>query len=186
MKKNKCESGYILAEKKRRIMVTLIYVIIGVAIFLTGFFMYNHSKSNVFTVVAILLVLPAAKHFVQLIILMPFHSVEKKEEEEIRSLREDAEFFFDYVFTSEEKVMGLKAAVISNGNFVGLSANEKQDIPYIKSYLQKGANNYSPNFQVYIEKDKHAFEKKIKALKERDITDNQNKAVLDWLKSLAV
>lgn len=186
MKKNKCESGYILAEKKRRIIITLIYIMIGVAIFLTGFFMYNHSKSNVFTVVAILLVLPAAKHLVQLIVLMPFHSIGKKEEEEILLLSEDAEFFFDYVFTSEEKVMGLKAVVVSQGNFVGLTANEKQDIPYIKNYLQKGANNYSPNFQVYIEKDKHDFENKIKALKERDITDNQNKAVMDWLRSLAV
>lgn len=43
-----------------------IFVVLGVAIFLTGY-LWSGVRANIFTVMAVLLVLPAAKHLVALI-----------------------------------------------------------------------------------------------------------------------
>ena len=63
--------GYIDAQKKSRIMKTLLYVLIGIAIFVLGLCLNKFEKSNIFTVIAVLMVLPAAKALISVIVLLP-------------------------------------------------------------------------------------------------------------------
>ena len=183
----KCEYGYIKREKKKKILITLLYAVIGVAIFLTGYYLNDQSKSNVFTVVSILLVLPAAKYVVGFIVLVPFHTVAKEDYEKLTEpFAEEDVVFSDYVFTSAEKVMGLSCLVLSTGNAIGLAANGKQDISYINKYLKDGIRKVSPEFKVKIVSDEKEFHRLYEKKIASDITDNQQKAVEDWLRSLAV
>lgn len=183
----KCEYGYIKSEKKKKVLITLLYVVIGVAIFLTGYFLNDQSKSNVFTVVSVLLVLPAAKYVVGFIVLAPFHTVAKEEYEKMTEpFAEEDTVFSDYVFTSAEKVMGLSCLVLSAGNAIGLTANAKQDVSYINKYLKDGIRKVSPEYKVKIVSDEKEFHRLYMKKIASDITENQQKAVEDWLRSLAV
>ena len=65
---DKCQYGYIKDRKKISWLWLAACIVIGVAIFLAGY-MLNHNRANVFTVVAILMVLPAAKRVVNLVVL---------------------------------------------------------------------------------------------------------------------
>lgn len=186
-KMKKCEHGYINKEKRKRMMLTISYALIGVAIFLFGFFINNKSKTNIFTVVAILSVLPASKQFVGFIVFFPFKTVAAEKYERIRAmLTETATLLTDYVFTSEQKIMALDYLVLENGNAIGLITNEKQDINYIKNYLSKGIHNLSSNYRVKIANSEEEFLDMYQGIVSAEITENQNKAVLDWLRSLAV
>ena len=58
MKVEKCQVGYISHQKKTDWIWLAAFVFIGIAIFLTGYF-WTHTRANVFTVVAVLMVGPA-------------------------------------------------------------------------------------------------------------------------------
>ena len=62
MNKKRGEYGYIAARKKKTLLGTIIIALIGVAIFLVGLFLNKMSNRNLFTIIAVLAVLPAAKH----------------------------------------------------------------------------------------------------------------------------
>ena len=183
----KCNYGYINREKRKKLLITLLYAVIGVAIFFTGYFLNGKTKSNIFTVIAILLVLPAAKHFVAFIVLAPFKTLAKSEYDRlVAPFSEEDTVLSDYVFTSAEKVMGLHCLVLSAGNVFGLAANEKQDIDYINHYLKEGVRKLSPECHVKIVKDEKEFYRLYQKKTQVSISDNQKQAVEDWLRSLAV
>ena len=58
LKKTKGEYGYITKSKKLDIIKMLIYIGIAAAIFIIGLFLNKMSYQNIFTIVAILFVLP--------------------------------------------------------------------------------------------------------------------------------
>ena len=183
----KCEHGYIKKQKIRKLFVVLLYLILGVAIFLTGYYLNDRSKSNVFTVVAILLVLPAAKHLVAFIVLAPFRTQSEEVHEKIMSIvEENGVVLTDYVFTSSEKIMGLSYLVLSEGNAIGFVSNQKQDLKYITKYLSTGIHKLSPDYHVKIFKSKEEFIKFYSKKNAVSVTDNQKAAVEEWLRSLAV
>ena len=186
-KMNKCEHGYIKWEKQKKLMAVILYVIIGVAIFVTGYLLNDHSKSNVFTVVAVVLVLPAAKHAVAFIILAPYHTLaEDAFQNVIGHLPPEAVVLTDYVFSSPEKVMGLAYLMLYEGNAIGLVANDKQELNYMNTYLGKGIHDLSPNYHVKIVADETDFLRLCDKANHVEITDKQQEAVEAWVRSLAV
>ena len=187
MRVKKCSLGYIKSEKRWQALWLLFFIVLGFVIFFVGYFLNNHSKTNVFTIIAILMVLPAAKRVVSLSVLFPFHSVSKDEYEKVKQfVSPEAHVFTEYVFTSTEKIMGLRFLIIDKGNVIGVTANKKQYLDYINTYLAKGVHNLSPNCHVKIVEDEDAMLRFYAKSNEVSITDNQEKAVLDYLRSLAV
>lgn len=187
MRVDKTSLGYIKSEKRWQALWLAFYVILGVAIFLVGFYLNHKSKTNVFTVIAILMVLPAAKRVVALTVLFPYHSVKEEEYREVKQLMsEEAELWTDYVFTSTEKIMGLRFLIIDKGNLFGVTANEKQYVDYINTYLGKGVHDLSPDFHVKIVTDQAQMLRLYAKRSEVEVSENQMKAVKDYLRSLAV
>lgn len=78
MNKKRGEYGYIAARKKKTLLGTIIIALIGVAIFLVGLFLNKMSNRNLFTIIAVLAVLPAAKQLVAFIVLFPFKTTQKR------------------------------------------------------------------------------------------------------------
>ena len=78
MNKKRGEYGYIAARKKKTLLGTIIIALIGVAIFLVGLFLNKMSNRNLFTIIAVLAVLPAAKQLVAFIVLFPFKTTQKE------------------------------------------------------------------------------------------------------------
>ena len=72
--RNKGEYGYISKVKKMDIVKMLIYVAIALAIFVVGLFLNQMSHKNIFTVIAVLFVLPWARIFVEFILLFPYQT----------------------------------------------------------------------------------------------------------------
>ncbi|HAP20422.1 MAG TPA: hypothetical protein DCR27_04035, partial [Lachnospiraceae bacterium] len=119
MKIDKCELGYIAKKKKISFLWLMVSVLIGVAIFLIGYF-WTHTRANIFTVVAVLMVLPAAKHIVSLIILFSKKGVSKERFDKIKEASGNAILLTEYVFTSTEKIMNLDFVLIKNGNVLAV------------------------------------------------------------------
>lgn len=110
----KCQSGYINKQKKFQFAMLMLYVLIGVGLFLIGLAVHK-TRANLFTVLGILMVLPAAKRVIALVLMVPRKSVERERFEKVRAaLPESAALLTDYVFTSTEKVMSLDFVIVMN------------------------------------------------------------------------
>lgn len=186
-KKTKGEYGYITKTKKYDIIKMLIYMAIALAIFVTGLILNNMSYSNVFTIIAILFVLPWAKILVEFIVMFPYKTPKKEDFKQVEAaLSDDSRLLSDLVITSEEKSMGLNFMVIGSGFVHALIMNDKQDVDYIQNYLRKGVGNRSSAYQVKIHKNKESFLKGIKEVNAKDVPEEERAQVEAYLLSLIV
>ncbi|MDE7326645.1 MAG: hypothetical protein K2N63_10260 [Lachnospiraceae bacterium] len=154
--------GYLDSQKRFRILKTLLYVLIGVAIFVLGLCLNKFEKSNIFTVIAILMVLPAAKALVSVIVLLPYRSVDAEAVEEVRGLLSGEDIMYtDMVFTSRDKVMFFSFLVIAQDEILCLVGREKEDIAYIEKYLKDELKKRMLLRKLYITKDRKNFLEKV-------------------------
>lgn len=205
--------GYIKTKKKQYLIKLLIEIAIALGIFVAGYFLNDQSPRNVWSIAAILMVLPGAKALVALIVFLPYHTVEKKRYEAVyQVLREGKQshsleevmsntvlvdealnYYTDVVFTSPDKVMNLDYLVVAENRVLGLLGKKTQDIAYIESYLQKGLNNkgYHMKVKVFQEETKYISAlKTISVLKQEEectkAEKKERKEMLDYLNSLIV
>lgn len=166
--------GYINHYKKIQLINTLIWFGIAIAVFLFGYFMNDHSKQNIFSILAVLVILPAAKKLVGYIIFLPFHSVNSNAYEVIESkLLEGDHLYTDMVFTSPEKVMNLSYLIVTDYKIIGLTEYRKSDEGYIRDYLQKLIDGRSLHYKVIITKDYQSFLNELNTKKE-NTTENKD------------
>ena len=134
----KCTLGYLTKRKKAEILWIVFFVVLGVAIFLTGY-LWSGVRANIFTVRAVLLVLPAAKHLVALIAMFRKKGVTKERYDKVKTAAGQAVLYTDYVFTSTEKIMHLDFLLVKNGNVLGMK-NKEQNVfgTYIHGIFDEG------------------------------------------------
>lgn len=158
-KGTKCGQGYIHQQKIFQSLMLLLFIAIGVGLFLLGLFITG-TRANIFTVLGILMVLPGAKRVIALVVMLPRSSVEQKRYEEMeRTLTSQAVLLTDYVFTSVDKIMSLDFVVIQNKNVIGVLSEKKQDVKYLTDYVEKSVRSIAPDYRVKILDSDEAFYK---------------------------
>lgn len=181
---------YITRKKKAYVLKTVLYVCIGIAIYVLGLCLNKFQSSNIFTIFAILMVLPGAKAFVAIVVFWPFRSVEydrvhqvyealkeqfpeMEAEDKVLRLPEAIDgklnVYMDMVFTSTQKVMNLDFFIVTESRMIGLMGNQKQKLSYVQSYLGDCMKNRELPFGVKIYEKEEAFLKAIKELKVSDV-----------------
>ena len=185
MNVEKCTQGYIPKRKKVEFMWLLLFVALGVAIFLTGYFL-THVRANIFTVMAVLLILPAAKRIVALLVLLPKKGVARGRYEKMESYVESGTLYVDYVFTSTEKIMHLDFLLVKNGNVLGVIASSKQDVGYMKKYLMDCVNKVAPGYHVRLFENDEKLISHLEHLTKAEADAGKEKALLEYLHSLAM
>lgn len=152
----KCEPGYIDRQKVFQSVMLLVFVAAGFGLFLIGFLL-TKTRANVFTVLGILMVLPAAKRVISLVVMLPRHSVERERFDRMReALEPGAVLLTDYVFTSSDKIMNLDFVIIQNQRVIGIGPEQigrsmdrwEKNKQYMEDYLQKSVAGIAPDYQV--------------------------------------
>lgn len=181
---DKCQYGYIKDRKKISWLWLAACIVIGVAIFLAGY-MLNHNRANVFTVVAILMVLPAAKRVVNLVVLAGKKGVSRQRYDKVVWAAGGSIVLTDYVFSSVDKVMHLDFLLIRNEMLLAVTAPSRQDTHYLKKYLNEIAQK-TGGYKVKIfhnEDELIRFLQKAETTKSNEARDEK---VREYLRSLAV
>ncbi|CDD34556.1 putative uncharacterized protein [Roseburia sp. CAG:309] len=177
-KGTKCQFGYINKQKKFQFAMLMLYVLIGVGLFLIGLAVHK-TQANLFTVLGILMVLPAAKRVIALVLMVPRKSVGKERFEKVQeALPESAAILTDYVFTSTEKVMSLDFVIVMNKNVYGIKDQKKTDDAYVEKYLSETISAGARGYRVQLFENDDAFlamlkrsERKETAPEERPVQD---------------
>lgn len=182
---DKCGFGYIKKQKKVNLIWLLVFVLIGVAIFVCGYLL-THTRANIFTVIAVLMVLPAAKRIVTLIVMFPRKSVERERYDRMAQVAGEDILFTDYVFTSSEKIVHLDFLLIRNGNVLGVTAPSRQDTEYMKKYLTDSVHKAAPEFNIKVFDTDEQLIRYMDKLTQKEADPERTEKVRDLLHSLAV
>lgn len=168
-------------------MLTILMFGIAFGIFVLGLVLNNFEKSNLFSILAVLMVLPSTKVLISFLILIPHTSVSKKEYDEVlASVSEGVTVLTDVVFTSSEKVMKLDFIIMDDHFMIGYTSH-KEKRRDMEQYLSEGVRKRGYNYQVEILDDFERFKNRITKLHLEDSQkDNNYKETLEYVKSLMV
>lgn len=144
MKIKKGDAGYICSRKKKVIIKTVLQFGIVVALLLLGIWQTG-DRMNLLTVVAVLGCLPASKTLVELIMIVPHHSISEEMAAEIKENTKQLTSAFDMVLTSEKKIMPIDSIVISDNTICGYTSSAKGDTNFAAEHIKKylHANKFS-------------------------------------------
>lgn len=187
MKVNKGEFGYMKKRRKMALVGTIVMALIGALIFLTGLFLNDMSKQNIFTVIAVLFVLPGAKFLVRFLVTFPYETTTKERYELVEGkMVEGSTLYTDLVITSAEKVMHLDFAVVGNGQVICLLGNGKQELSYIRQYLTKGVRNWGNGYKVKVVESEKTFLAEVSSMERKEVDEEEESRVKSYLVSLIV
>lgn len=122
MKKvEKGEFGYLAYKKSRNMIKTIIAFAVVLVIFIIGFIIWK-SKNNYLTMLAVVLVLPAAKFAVSYFVLIPHKNCDKELKSAIEERKGELNSVYDLVVSNKQKPVGIMAAVISDNQILAYTS----------------------------------------------------------------
>lgn len=131
--------GYFDKKKKITLTAAIVSFLIVAAIYAAGIFTY-HTNKSVFTVIAALSVLPAAKIFVSFLVIARCHSLSIEKKEELCALTanlKECRILYDILLASEEKPLAAGTVVILGGHILLYSDVQKTDAQAVENYIKK-------------------------------------------------
>ena len=153
MKKvEKGEFGYLAYKKSRNMIKTIIAFAVVLVIFIIGFIIWK-SKNNYLTMLAVVLVLPAAKFAVSYFVLIPHKNCDKELKSAIEERKGELNSVYDLVVSNKQKPVGIMAAVISDNQILAYTSAAKAD----KNLFETSVKEFLKNEKLtYLEKVKNA------------------------------
>ena len=181
-KQEKGNRGYIAHRKKKLGIITAVCFAVVAAIFIAGLIIFR-TRNNLFTVMAILLVLPSAKFAVGLIMFIPHKNVT----DELYNALEKADnkFLHKYecIFTSKEKVTYVPAMVITDHSICAYTPDSKADAKKFEETFAAYVKEARLSINVILLKDEKQFIKKVKLMsgsREEGVSE-ENKERMQWI-----
>ncbi len=128
--------GYIDNQKKKKCVIAVISVAMVFVIFFTGIILYD-TKKSLFSVIAAVSALPAAKLLISFIMVAPYKSGKKDIYDKIVAQTVNTNILCDMIVTSEEKSMHLDFILVKAGKIICFSSTDKLDEKVTVAYLKK-------------------------------------------------
>ncbi len=185
--------GYIQSKKKWYMSRVLLYAAIAIAIFIFGLCVNKFNRANIFTILAVLMVLPAAKAMVAYILFAKYHSVSKDRYEAVYDalasnldsvhplcevmqttsvIDQKVTLFTDVVFTSNDKVMNLDFVLMTKRGLYALVGKSGQDTKYLLSYLKEIMKQHNYFGEIKVTEKEEKFLSYAKAVGVNGISDD--------------
>lgn len=185
------EFGYIRAKKKKTLFLTILFTAMAIGIYVIGLLLNNMSRQNIFTVIAVLGVLPTVKQIVGFIVVFPYASVSKEQYDRVcQAVPSGMMLMTDLVITSSDKIMHLDYLSVGNKQVIALLGNGKQEISYVREYLSNGVANWGTGYKVKILEQEKQFLRELSQVKPVELANETEKEeeekVVSYLVSLIV
>ena len=164
----KGEFKYLKKQPVRVGLITLILLLMCAGVFMIGYITKGDVK-NVFTIIAVLGLLPVAKLIVSFIMYMKAEKYSCTEDikNTIASIAGEKDFClgYDFYLTSYKVNFPLLSAFVYDGSIICLSGDSKLDIKECREHIEKYlANNAINGFKVYILENKEKFYDRLKSV----------------------
>ena len=193
MKKyNNFEKGYLTYRKNKLFLNVVLNVLAAVIIFIIGLLLNKMQPRNIFSVLALLFVLPVGRSLATYFILLPYKEMKGenlvKAEENIAG---KGILLYSPVFTSAENVMHLDLIAVFKGRILGYKEkagksvrNEydyKKKTDAAKAYIDKHLKNQGRGDNIVVFDD---IDKFIKAFPENKLSEGEISEIKGFAESM--
>ena len=166
--KYKGEFKYLKKQPVRIGLLTLVLLLMCAGVFMIGYITKGDVK-NIFTIIAVLGMLPVAKMIVSFIMYLKAEKYSCSEDikNEIMNIADNKDFClgFDFYLTSYKVNFPLLSVFVYDGSIICLSGDSKLDAKECREHIEKYlANNSINGFQVYILENKEKFYDRLKSI----------------------
>ena len=131
----KREKDYLAKKKKKFLRGSIIWSLIVFGIFITGYGL-NNTRSNIFTVVAAVLVLPIAQNLTQLLTLWKFKDPNLERSNELEGIKGNYSLFHSVLVPDIKEIMYFDHILVT-GTKIYCIINRHANLPKIKSMFNK-------------------------------------------------
>ena len=139
-KTEKGDFGYLNYRKKINLIKMAAAFVVVAVVLIIGLAVYK-TRANVFTVAAIVLVLPAAKMAVGYFVVMSHHSASSKLREKLEAEAGGLGLYYDLIFSNSKKPIGTQAVAVSETAVIALSDEKKADKKLFETSLKEFMEN---------------------------------------------
>lgn len=140
MKIEKGQPGYIKAQKTKYLIWTIGEFAVVIALVVLGY-LQTGSRLNLFTVIAVVGCLPAAKMLVEFITMAPHKSIDPELYKELTEKAPLLTKVCDTIITGNDKVMPVEVFVISGHTVCGYTSSPKTDDVKVGRYIKEMLHN---------------------------------------------
>lgn len=159
MKINKGDFGYIKSQRRKSILLTVLFAVIDFGVFAAGYYLNGGDRRNIYTIIAAVGGIPLAMAVVKLVMVSLRKPMDPELHREISSVSGDLHMMYELFLTTRDKNLFLDATAIC-GPFVACYTSEKKEPQYIafmedhirKSFRQQG---YKMTVKIFDQKDKY-------------------------------
>lgn len=162
----KGEYGYINKNKLRQLVITLVLLVIVLVIFYTGIIRYHNTKS-IFTVLAAVSAIPAAKYAVSYIVMLPYKTGSKELYDRLIAYG-NISLYSDLLISSTEKVINVEFVAVRDNSVFCYVPKEKYDNAKVEKYIKSFLGKECKVSTVKVYKDFEQFNKGVSALDKND------------------
>lgn len=200
--------GYIKQKRSAYLKKACLFAGIGIAVFIVGLLLNKFETANIFTILAVLFVLPMAKALVAVIVFAKYQPAEHSKYqnvyevlnqtlsscepvatvmEETAVVKDQISLYTDVIFTSEDKVMNLDFAVLTNNGFYGCIGKAGQDEAYLTNYVKEIMKSHHISCEVKIANKFDKFLSNVKAAASKhESSDMTNEKVVKTFNTFIV
>ena len=181
---------YLKTQPIRIGIFTIALLLMCAAVFMTGFILKGDSK-NIFTVVAVLGMLPVAKMIVSFIMYIKAEKytcpedLHKKIEDILKGI--DVCYGYDFYLTSYKENFPLLSAAVFDDSLVCLTVKSKSDIKECKEHIEKYLNTNSiQGFKVYILDSEEKYLDRLKSIDSSYTKNESERTAFALIKNLSL
>ncbi|MCM1308581.1 MAG: hypothetical protein NC223_08285 [Butyrivibrio sp.] len=190
MRKNiqKGERGYLRSRKIRLGIGSLCGFLLMVLIYLTGYLIYGTVKNYV-TILAVLVILPTAKIFVQYLLLPWKCRAPEEEYKELAALCLPLKLYCELLITAQEKSFEIMYLLIGGDeSIIAYTANPKSESGRFEKGVTNFLNYYEFDSKVKLFTDLGQFKKRAKQLAARsaELTDEQREHISTVFEKISI
>lgn len=191
-KTNKFEKGYLSNRKQKLFINVALNIVAAVIIFIVGLFLNKMQPRNIFSVLALLFILPVGRSLATLFILLPYKELKNDRLQEVENnIREKGILLYSPVFTSSEHVMHLDLIAVFKGRMLGykekMGTSVRNEYDYkkkteaAKAYIDKHLKNQGRGDNIVIFDDLDKF---IKAFPENKLSEGEISEIKGFAESM--
>ncbi len=180
--------GYMKHRKISLGIASLTGFLLMLLVFVTGYIITGSPK-NYITIVAVLIVLPTTKIFVQYLVVPWKNNVEQEEYDRLKTAIAPIPLYCELMITGSEKNYEVLYLIIDKDeNIIAYTRNEKADEGAFEKAIVNFLNYYNYDAKVKLYKDFKQYEKRAKALALRnaDNTKEQQEHIEEVFEKLSI
>lgn len=172
--------GYLAYKKKINCIIMACAFLIVLAVFFGGIIVTG-NRNNVATVIAIILVLPAAKFAVAYLCLLPHKSATAQLKAKLDESKKELTVLYDLIISNSKSPIGTLAIVISADTVIALTGEEKADCSLFETSVTEFLKNDKLKCNVTLYKDEKTFLKRLSLLSSSYDNTEENKKKMEYV-----